>query len=187
MVTPRTRRALIALSLLSALSFWASRQLDPEALGPIEGLDTRFDYTLDNFQMRVFDEDGMPAITIESPRLANDARTGISTINEPRVQVHHEGAQWNIMADYALVSNDQEIVSLNGSVQLDRLLNANNAPLNILTRDVQLQVTPRLASSDQSVRVTEPGATLTGRGFEVDMIRNQFKIHEQVQGRYDVQ
>jgi lipopolysaccharide export system protein LptC len=187
MVTTRTRRGIIALSLLCALSFWLNRQQGSDEQGPIEGLDTRFDYTLDNFRMRVFDQDGLPAVTIVAPRLANDAGSGVSTIRQPSVQVHHEGAQWNIMAETAKVSNDRELVLLNGEVRLQRQPNTENPPMNMLTRDVQLQITPRLASSDQFVEVTEPGAMISGRGFEVDMTSDRFKIHEQVKGSYEAQ
>lgn len=186
MVVRRTRHGIVALALLLALSVWVSRQQGEPGDLPIEGLDTRFDYTLKNFSMRLFDEDGRPAMVINAPSLANDAVTGIGAIEQPRIQVHHEGALWNIMARQAQVSSDREIVELGGGVRLVRRAGAGTTRLDITTSDVTLEVTPRVAHSRQAVQLVEPGARLGGTGFRVDMLTSQFEIFNQIKGRYDV-
>lgn len=185
MVSRRTRQGIAVLAVLLALSVWISRQQDKPGDEPIAGLDTRFDYTLKNFSMRLFDEDGRPAMVIDAPSLANDAATGIGAIEQPRIQVYHEGALWNIMARQALVSSDRELVELAGDVRLLRRAGADISRLEVTTQDVTLEVTPRVARSGQAVKIVEPGARLDGIGFRVDMLANQFEILNQVKGRYD--
>lgn len=187
MVPARTKRGIAVLSVLLAISIWASRQYGPEEADPIEGLDTRFDYTLNNFQLRMYDEDGKPSVTIAAPRLANDAATGIGTIDQPELVVVHEGALWNIMADSATVSDDQEIVNLNGTVLLNRGPRPGITALDITALNVTLKVTPKQAHSAAAVQVNEPGAQLSGIGFELDMTNDQYTLLSDVKGVYEAQ
>lgn len=187
MVPNRTRWGMAVLMLLLAISLWVNRQYGPDPTDPIEGLDTRFDYTLNNFRLRVFDEDGQPSVTIIAPRLASDAATGVGTIDQPEVQVFHEGSLWNIMADSATISDDQEIVELNGTVSMKREPTPQLPSLDIASSDVKLAVTPKLADSQQFVRVSEPGAQLSGVGFELDMTSDTYTLLNQVEGLYEAQ
>jgi len=187
MVPLRTRRGIAVLAVLCLATFWLAGQQERPEAGPIAGLDPQLDYALSNFEMLAYDENGAPAVRIVAPRLASDARTGIGRIEAPRVEVNHEGKRWNMLARSAVVSDDQEIVLLQGAVTLTRRGDAPRDRLDVESEEVTLEVTPRIARSEQAVRVTDPAGTLTGRGFEVDMIEDRFRLFNDVEGVYVLQ
>ncbi len=47
-----------------------------------------------------------------------------------------------------------------------------------------LEVTPRIAHSDQSVVIVDENSTLEAIGFRIDMRDNSYRLDEQVKGRY---
>ena len=56
MITRKTRRGVTVLVLLTAFSFWVSREQDDETPEPVAGLDTRLNYVLRDFELQFFDE-----------------------------------------------------------------------------------------------------------------------------------
>ncbi|GEM_PF-793935 len=187
MMSHRTRRGIILLGSLCLVSFWASRQDDGDGSDPIQGLDPRMDYALDNFEMLAFDERGLPAITLWAPRLANDAATGIGTVDEPRAELHHDGFRWNIVATQATVSSDREVIHFTGDVRMVRESGEPSDHLEIESSEVTLEVTPRLAWSEQVVDVADPAGNMTARGFRVDMLTNHYHLESEIAGTYEIQ
>jgi len=184
MVSRSTRRGLVVVTLLAAVSFWLTRGDDGDTEGPIEGLDTRLDYALENFEMRAFDERGEQAMRLWAPRLTNDAATKIGRVEQPRIEVRHEGFLWHILADSAIISEDQEEVFLRGEVTLEREGATPLEALDIASSDVTLVVNERIARSDADVRLTDTAGALDARGFEVNLRSNEFQLHQEVRGSY---
>ncbi len=179
-----TRRGLVLAGLLAAVSLWLASGDHEDAAEPIEGLDTRLDYALEDFEMRGFDEKGALAIRLWAPRLTNEAATRIGRVQQPRVEVLHEGRLWNIMAETATISDDQGQVFLGGDVRLERAGAPDLGPLEVDSRDVTLVVDERIARSASDVRMEDPAGELRARGFRIDMRTDEFQLHHDVQGVY---
>lgn len=169
---------------LAIFTWWLAGDRGEDQDGPIEGLDTRLDYALENFEMRAFDEAGKPALRMWSPRLTNDAITRIGRVTEPRIELHHEGYLWHLEADSAIISDDQSEVFLGGRVLLERAGARPVDALNIDATDVMLVVDERVAHSDQPMQLTDSSGILHATGFTVDMINNEFQLENDVQGSY---
>ena len=56
MITRKTRRGIIALLVLTALSFWLGRSQDETGVEAVTGLDPKLNYVLRNFELQFFDE-----------------------------------------------------------------------------------------------------------------------------------
>jgi LPS export ABC transporter protein LptC len=184
MISNSTRRGLALASVLALLSYWATRGGDDEADEGIEGLDTRLDYALQNFDMRAFDEDGKPALRLWSPKLTNEAATNVGRVDSPRLEVQHEGFLWQIVADSAIISSNQDQVFLTGSVHIERNGATPADRIDIDSRDVTLEVDDRVAHSVESVQIADLSGTLRARGFRVNMLTEEFQLHNDVEGVY---
>lgn len=184
MISRGTRRGLVIAASLAIFTWWLAGDSGEDEGGPIEGLDTRLDYALENFEMRAFDVEGKPALRMWSPRLTNDATTRIGRVVEPRIELNHEGYLWHLEADSAIISDDQSEVFLGGQVLLEREGALPVDALNIDTRNVTLVVEDRVAHSDEPVRLTDLSGVLSATGFTVDMINNEFQLDNDVQGNY---
>jgi LPS export ABC transporter protein LptC len=172
------------LVALTAASFWLGRGGPERAALPVEGLDTKLDYALRQFEARHFDADGRPAIRMQAPILTNDAVTGIASIEKPSFQVIHEGSRWDIAAETATVTADRERIILAGGVSMRRADQAAAQALEVRTSKMILEVTPRIARSDQAVVIVDNNSTLEAIGFRIDMRDNSYRLDEQVKGRY---
>ena len=184
MISKSTRRGLIVASALVALSYWATRGGDTDEDERTAGLDTRLDYALENFEMRAFDESGQPALRLWSPKLTNDAATNIGRVETPRLEVQHEGFLWQIVADSAIISSNQDEVFLSGSVHIERNGISPTERVDIDTSDVTLEVEVRVAHSNESVQIADAAGTLRARGFRINMLTEEFELHNDVKGVY---
>ncbi|MBT8063887.1 MAG: LPS export ABC transporter periplasmic protein LptC [Gammaproteobacteria bacterium] len=186
MIKRRTRRGIILLALLAVLSWLLSR---PSAEGPansLSELDTRLNYALYDFSGRMLDDQGRIQLEIESPVLRNDAESGVGTVETPQLRIQQGDDRWYITAESAQVTADRELVSLRGEVSLVRRNDATGQQLDISTRDVLLNVTPRTASTQAAVRIQQSGDRLDAKGMKLDMIANHFELLDDVQAYYEV-
>jgi lipopolysaccharide export system protein LptC len=186
MIPRRTVHGILVLSVLSALSFWLSRDVRRDEQTSIGGLDTSLNYALRDFEARYFDEQGRLAARVEAPLLTNDASTGIGRIDQPRFRVVHEGNLWTILSESATVTPDRERVQLAGAVQMVRVEPGSLRQLDIQTREVTVEIDPRIAHSTEHVVITEGENVLEATGFRLDMSNNQFQLAQGVRGTYAI-
>jgi len=186
MISHKSRNGAIVLSLLLIVSIWAGRQGQEADNAPTAGLDLRLDYALSNFEYRWFDKAGRPAILLTSPRYTNDTATGQGLALSPVLDVHYEGAQWNIIADSATVSQDRETIHLSGDVHLTRETPLQVGAMTVDSSEVTLDVTPRIARSRQHVEIDEAGNRLSATGFSVDMKHDKYQLMNDVKGIYAI-
>ncbi len=170
-------------SALLAVTYWLTRE-DDTAEVRIEGLDPGLSYALEDFELQAYDDLGAPAVRLWAPRLVNEADTNIGRVDNPRLEVRHEGFLWRLTAETATIGADQEQVFLNGEVQIERTGDLPEDRVEIDTRNVTLEVDPRVAHSGEAIRVRDTSGELTATGFRVDMVKDEFQLHNDVQGVY---
>lgn len=186
MIHRRTATGIALFALLAATTFWLARGGRDDAGDDIDPVNPRLDYALEDFRARLFDDEGRPALRIRAPRLANDALTGVGTIDSPTIELAQEDAVWNIIADAARVSADREHILLTGEVTILRQDAATAAPVEIRTRELQLDVTPKVAHTDAPVSVIDGRNRVDGVGMRVEFDTRRFTLNDEVRGRYEV-
>ncbi len=186
MITRKTRRGIIAMLVLTSISYWAGRDGENEATEPVSGLDPRLNYVLRDFELQFYDNDGQPTINMQAPILRNNPILQVGTIENPVIRLNQPGLVWNLTADSATVTADKEHVQLSGLVHVQRLEPANGSRVELDTSDVHIKVTPQTASSDRPVSVFDGHNQLNATGLELDMKSNTFKLKQQVKATYAV-
>lgn len=186
-MTPRkTQQGIIALVLLTAVSFWVSRELENEAPELVAGLDPRLNYVLRDFELQFFDENGQPTINMRAPVLRNNPQLQLGTIEHPVIRLNQPDAVWNLTSDSATVTADKEHVQLSGQVQVQRHEPASGNWLELNTREVRIEVTRQTASTDQPVSMFDGYNHVGAIGLELDMKTNTFNLKQQVKATYAV-
>ena len=186
MIKRRTRRGIILLTLLAVLSWVVSRPGDEKQANPVSGLDTRLNYALHDFHGRLLNDQGETSLEIEAPLLRNDAASGIGNIKEPIIRIQQEHEEWYITAETAVIASDREHVTLSGKVNLLRRNEITGELLDITTRDVLLNVTPRTASTESDVQIKQAGDRLSATGMNLDMINDRVELLSEVKAHYEV-
>lgn len=187
MIRRRTRRGIILLTLLAILSWIISKPSIETRVDTFKELDTRLNYALYDFNGRLLDHDGLVKLEIESPVLRNNARSGIGTVESPTLHIQQEQDRWYITAESAIITSDREQVALVGEVFFTRRNEITGQLLEILTKDVMLNVTPRTASTEAAVSIIQAGDRLDAIGMNLDMIADSFELLHDVQAHYEVE
>ena len=72
-----------------------------------------------------------------------------------------------------------------GDVYLARRNELTGQLLEISTKDVMLNITPRTASGDSEVSIRQDNDRLDATGLRLDMIANSFELLNDVQAHYE--
>jgi LPS export ABC transporter protein LptC len=186
MITRRTRRGIVVLVVLTAVSYWVGHKQDIDVTEPVSGLDTKLNYVLRDFELQFYDANGQPTINMHAPVLRNDPKLQLGTIEHPVILLNQADAVWHLTSDFATVTADKEHVQLSGQVHVQRNEPVTGNWVELNTREVQIEVTPQTASSDLAVRIFDGYNQLSAIGFDLDMKTNTFKLKQQVKATYAV-
>ena len=102
------------------------------------------------------------------------------------IRIQQEDEQWYITAESAIITADQEHVSLIGDVNLERANQHTGDLVEISTKDVMLNITPRTASSDSEVKIRHLNDRLDATGMRLDLVANSFELMKDVRAYYEI-
>jgi LPS export ABC transporter protein LptC len=184
MIHKKTWQAIIGVAALAVVTALIIRSDKDSDAKPPADLDTRLSYALWDFTGVLLDKQGKMSLRVDAPMLRNRADSQVGTIENPRLRIMEDQEEWYITADSAIITADREFVSLVGRVDLQRRNLETQESLGIQTRDVMLNITPRLASTDAAVSIQQNQDRLDAVGMKLDMINNRYELHNQVRTRY---
>jgi len=182
----RTRRGIYVLAVLAIASGLVSRNPSDSTEKPLTRIDTRLNYALHDFEGRLLDELGNINLEISSPVLRKNAESEVGTIESPVIRIQQENELWYISSESAIITADREYVSLIGKVDMLRQNELTGETLEISTRDVMLNITPRTASTESLVSINQAGDHLEALGMNLDMISDSYELLENVQAHYEI-
>lgn len=185
MTRKKTRLGILALAVLATGSWLLTREADTPDRRPLSGLDTHLNYALHNFEGVLLDDMGKISVQIQSPALRKDAASEVGTIEQPIVRINHEGDEWYIEAESAIITADREHVFLKGYVNMLRTHSVSGQTLEITTQDVMLEITPRTASTEALVTLVQSGDRLDAVGMNLDMKTDSYELLNEVRARYE--
>jgi LPS export ABC transporter protein LptC len=184
MIHRKTWQGIISLSILAILTALILRSGRDVAGLPPADLDTRLSYALWNFSGVLLDKHGQVNLRVDAPMLRNTADSQVGTVENPRLQILQDEDEWHISADSAIITADREFISLMGRVDVMNHNLTTNKRLDIQTRDVMLEVTPRLVSTESAVSIQQGQDRLDAVGMKLDMTRKTYQLLDQVRARY---
>ena len=182
---PATRRGIAFLALATVASYLALRDVKLDSASPESELDTRLDYAMFDFEAQLLDEQGLLAMTIEAPLFRHGANSRIGTISNPTVFLLESGNEWTIEAGSAVITADQDFVSLAGNVKMVRKSPLTCDFLQIDTRDMVIEVEPRTATTESQVTMRHARDRLVATGMNLDMAGNRYELLGDVHAVYD--
>lgn len=184
MIRNRTRHGILVLLILAVFSWFAARDQNAPKAKPFKDLDTRLNYALWDFNAKLLDNQGKLNVHIEAPILRNNASSQVGTIENPRIRIQQQDKEWYISADSAIITADREHVSLIGNVDMKREGKDQHDRLEIQTRDVMLNVSPKTITTDASVTMFQNGDQLNADGMRLNMKTDSYELLEKVRAQY---
>ena len=186
MIQRRTRRGIILLALLATLTWILSVEHGENAEQPVSKLDTRLNYALYDFDGRLLNDEGAVNLEIQAPVLRSNAQSGVGTVESPEIRIQQEDERWYITAESAIITANREHVSLMGDVYLARRNEVTGQLLEISTKDIMLNITSKTASGESRVSIRQDNDSLDAIGMRLDMISNNFELHQDVRAHYEI-
>jgi len=186
MITRKTQRGIIALVMLTAVSFWVSRNQDIVAPSRVSGLDPKLNYVLRDFELQVFDKNGLPTMNLQAPLLRNDPKLQLGTIERPVIKLNQPGLAWALTSNSATLTADKEHIQLLGQVQVQRNEPATGNWVKLVTREMHIEVSPQTASTTHAVNIFDGLNHMDAVGMDLDIKNGRFQLKQQVKASYAV-
>lgn len=140
--------------------------------------DTRFDYTLTDYQARFHDALGQPELSVAGPRLEHDAATRIVSLIDPRFTIPAAEGRWQGQASRGRFTRDQELLELMDNVTITR--DQPDGRLTITTEALQHLRPARTISADVPVALMRPGTDLTAGGLMIHLDNETVELSNDV-------
>ncbi|MEE4638326.1 MAG: LPS export ABC transporter periplasmic protein LptC [Wenzhouxiangella sp.] len=142
--------------------------------------DTRFDYTLTDFDARFSDADGRVELLLAGPRLEHDAATRIATLLTPEFHVEPQGANWRGRADRGRLLRDADEMVLEGNVVLEHP--TAEGTVRIVTERLHHHVGQRTIEAPGPVEMTRPGHFIRAGRLKIRLDDETVEFFDHVQG-----
>lgn len=170
MIYERRNIVLVIVLLLAAaatqlLIWWLKPPpKQNEMVGP-----PRSSYTLTDFTLDGFNEDGTPSFHLKAPYLARREGDDSLYVNAPKfIIVGKDGADWHGTSQYAWVNSDNSLLKLIGKADMLRPATAKTQEAEVHTSDATVWTKDkRMASAAPSI-IQQPGSIVRGTGMKAD-------------------
>lgn len=188
MSTRRLVASLIALALaigmVQILVWW----LKPEHANRMQAGPPRSGYTLHDFSLYGYGQDGKLSYRLDAPRL--DRREGDDSLymNRPSFMLPPKngasGEPWTGHADYGWVSAKGDELKLQGQVLMQRPASGDIAATRIDTSDVTAWPRQNRVATDAHVAIRQGTATMSGTGMRADLDTKHMELLHDFHGTF---
>ncbi len=170
--------ACLALAVLLGIRWLLPS--DRSATPPLDLPDTRFDYTLSNYEARFQDADDQIELLLSGPRLEHVWAERVARLEGPRFHIEPEAADWRGRADHGRVLRDDEVLILEGAVEL--VHRHHDGDINVHAESLRYDRRTRTITSERPVRIDQAETWLEAGGLNIELDNNILELSNGVQG-----
>lgn len=171
----------LVLLLVAIAAGWAIIR-ERANLRPTGEAEARPDYILHDFEIITLQKDGSEGFTLQAPKLARTPGNHEMDIDQPTFLFPDKsGNRWRSRSATGWVNGEGDEVRLRGNVILD---NPGGKRMTVQTEALNVYPDANRATSDQQVTITQPGATIRGRGLEAQLDTQRVTLKSEVRARY---
>jgi lipopolysaccharide export system protein LptC len=177
---------LVLLAVLSALTFWLDRLVQP-AVGPqSDAVKHDPDYIVDGLNALRMDPQGRVKHTLRALKMTHFPDDDITLLREPKLVAYSEGhTPVTVTSRRARVSGNGEDVYFEDQVRVVRSADAQQSELVLETNYLHVIPDDNVAKTDQAVRITTDGTVVTASGLELNSDTRVLNLQGRVKSTYD--
>lgn len=177
------RGALTVILLVTAIAAGWAILRERASLRATGQAEARPDYILHDFEIISLNQEGREGFTLHGPRLARTPGSKEIDIAQPVFTFPDKhGARWRSRSATGWVDGAGNEIRLRGNVLLDSADGSHRT--RVQTEALNVYRDRNRATSDQPVTITQPGATIRGRGLEADLDNQRVTLKSEVRGTY---
>jgi lipopolysaccharide export system protein LptC len=176
---------LLALGIIAAQGvYWwlAPSPKVSDFVGP-----PRSGYTLTNFQLWSYDEDGQPSFGMNAPRLDRREEDETLFITAPNYDLpsNQPGVpDWSGNSEHAKVNKDGSLLNLEGAVYMHRPAFADTPPADLHTSEVTAWPKENRMQTDAPAQLTQGDSRMNGIGMRANLNDNHLELLNDVHGTF---
>lgn len=176
---------------VAALAVWLTRVGQPAAQAAgaePESTDSAYDYDAHDVVVRQMGPDGALQYEVEAKQVTQQPRNGRITASD--LVMHHDPAgttpggprRWTLTAERADLPEDGDVISLQGKVHAQGRLQDKQAPVSMVSEQLDYNLTTQDLASDQAVKLTWAGGTVNGRKLRANIKSGDVALESEVHG-----
>lgn len=174
----------LAIGVVQGLVWWLQPPTNrPQVSGP-----PRSGYTLHDFTLYGYGEQGHLSYQLQAPRLERREGDDSLYLDAPHFVLPpkpgHPGKPWTGHADAGWVSARGDLLKLQGQVTMHRPAFDDQAAARIVTSDVTAWPRQSRLQTDQHVAIVQGTATMTGIGMRADLSTQHMELLHDFHGTF---
>jgi lipopolysaccharide export system protein LptC len=183
----RRNLPLIAVLLGAAvLSWWLLSQVQISGEAEDRARVHRPDFFLDDFTLLTMDETGIPKHLVQGTHLVHYPDDDTAEVDEPYMEIHRPQApDWQIRARFAWIGPAGEQVRLQREVLVERVAEADVAPLTMHTEELLALPDDEYVETDLPVRFLGTGWELQAIGMRGWLGEGRMELLSEVRGAHE--
>ena len=166
--------------LALALATWNFMTGDEKILESDPVPELSEEYIMDNFSLTQFDQHGTPIHRITASKARSHKEQVI--LSKPDIETRVNQSLWQITAEQAVAVQSFNQLTLQQQVKLSEQSSVNQQRLNLSTSSLTYWATQKKITSDAKVTIQDGLFKLSGTGFSVDLLNENYQIDSQVEG-----
>lgn len=184
----RTLAVAVASVLLGVLTFWLLEKLDDDDAARQLAAANQPDYFLEEMTRRTMNREGDLQSVLTAEKVTHFPLDDTTELAHPHMEIYNGGeSPWQVVADRGLVKSDNEVILLQGRVEIWRVNARGVREYEILTSELRVFPKVQYAETDKMATIKGPATVTRTRGFRANFEHNRLELLERVRTRYDSQ
>ncbi len=184
----RTIAAAIGSVLLGVLTFWLLERLDDDDEARQRAAADQPDYYLEEMTRRTMNREGGLQSVLTAEAVTHFPLDDTTELAHPHMEIYNGGeSPWQVVAERGLVKADNEVILLQGRVEIWRVNARGVREYEILTSELRVFPKVQYAETDRLATIKGPATITRTRGFRANFEHNRLELLERVRTRYDSQ
>lgn len=178
---------LLALAsvLLGGLSFWWVERLGEQDPAQQLAAADQPDYYLEEMTRRIMNRDGALQSVLTAERVTHFPADDTTELSHPHMEIYNGGeSPWQVVAERGIVKSDNEVILLQGRVEIWRMDGRGRREYEILTSELRVFPKVQYAETDNAATIKGLNSVTKTRGFRANFEHNRLELLERVRSRH---
>ncbi|TAJ91638.1 MAG: LPS export ABC transporter periplasmic protein LptC [Gammaproteobacteria bacterium] len=167
---------IFGLLVLAGLSFWLLRRLATSGDRDVSQVPELPDYYMEDFSTIVMGADGLPARRLRALYIEHYPGNDFTLLTTPTLELLDTANPVRLSADKGWVTDGDEVILLEGKVEILELNAAGEMRLRIRTEKVRILPDSGYAETDQYAEIDSARLRLTGTGMRAHLHEDRFEV-----------
>lgn len=170
-------KVIMLLLALTILSTWILYKVSQVSTGPIGNAANAPDYFMQDFTTLAMNASGNPDYRLHGVYMAHYPASDTTEILKPSIDfLRPDRPATHVIADRGWLTSANEVVLLNGNVELTERDRSGNPIMQVATAKARVLIDQNYVESDQFTRIVTRHTRITGNGMQADLNNGKLSV-----------